>query len=467
MKKIKIYLPLLVIIVTTVGLTFDVIIPNVYSLTPPTYNEQVSFQKDNLWSLGKNLSVGDSYTYKICDHSAIVNYSAENYHYFTKDKQHNSSLCYIIKLDFVNLLNSDENQINSDIWVVQASISDILGIDHSIRRSVFHIDSQNFEVRSADTIHPDTIRYTQSLQNTIFSIVKYTASEPKFLQQGIKWGEVTEYLDKMQINPYMEVLQENLEFSTIQNVIDYSQNKLISLDKTFDVYKVGYEIDIIDNDLTQEDTNNVINSYLISSQFPFPVSGTLYSPAHVVEPFKEYEFELISFVSSNVMGNNDTIENNDISINDDVIIDGSVDENIIDPIIEEDIVTDDIVEENVVDKVIDDDPISIDDTTDGIILEDADENIVVEEVIEKDKIVVENMVESETSDDNKDNNSSVINFVSLVLLLVVTVGGFVYYKKFKNNNLKSCVSNNSKSESITKTIHFDDKVTINIKKKQQ
>ncbi len=169
---------------TTIGLTFDVIIPNVYASTLPIYNEQVSYQKNNLWHLGKNLSIGDSYTYKICDPSAILNYSAESYHYFTKDLEHNSSLCYIIKLDFVNLLNSDENQINSDIWVVQASISDILGTDNSIRRSVFHIDSDNFEVRSADTIHPDTIRYTQSLENTIFSIVKYTASEPKFLQEG-------------------------------------------------------------------------------------------------------------------------------------------------------------------------------------------------------------------------------------------------------------------------------------------
>ena len=224
-----------------------------------------------MWQLGKNLPVGDSYTYKICDPSAILNYSAESYHYFTKDLRHNSSLCYIIKLYFVNLLNSDENQINNDIWLVQASISDILGTDNSIRRSVFHVDSQNYEVRSADTIHPDIIRYTQSLENTLFSIVKYTASEPKFLQQGIKWGEVTEYLDKMQINPYMEVLEENLEFPTIQNVVDYSQNKVISLNKTFDVYKVGYEIDIIDSDLTQEDTNNVTNSYLIYSQFPFPL----------------------------------------------------------------------------------------------------------------------------------------------------------------------------------------------------
>ncbi len=144
MKKIKIYLPLFVIIVTTIGLIFDVIIPNVYALTLPSYNEQVSSKKDNLWHLGKNLSIGDSYTYKICDPSAILNYSAESYHYFTKDLEHNSSLCYIIKLDFVNLLNSDENQINSDIWVVQASISDILGKNNSIRRSLYYLKIKPF-----------------------------------------------------------------------------------------------------------------------------------------------------------------------------------------------------------------------------------------------------------------------------------------------------------------------------------
>ena len=426
-----------------------------------------------MWQLGKNLSVGDSYTYKICDPSAIVNYSAESYHYFTKDLEHNSSMCYVIKLDFVNLLNSDENQINSDIWVVQTSISDILGIESStIRRSVFHVDSDNFEVRSADTIHPDTIRYAQSLENTIFSIVKYTASESKFLQQGIKWGEVTEYLDTMQINPYMEVLEDDLEFSTTHNVVDYSQNKLIRTERTFDVYKVGYEIDIIDGDLTQEDTNNVTNYYLISSQFPFPVSGILYSPAHVIEPFKEYEFELISFVSSNLIEekNNSIGEEIDISI-DDVIIDESVDDNVIDSIIEkDDIVTDNIVtEENiVVDDIIDDyNPVPIDDTTDVVIPENIDNDDIVDNIIEEDDhIVVENIVDSEIDDTIQDNNSSIVNMVGLVLLLGVTVSGFVYYKRYKNRNLKTTKNNNFKSDSIIKTVHFDDKVTINIKKKQ-
>ena len=194
MKKFKIYLSLFVFVVTITELSFAVIIPNVYSLIPPTYDQQVSDQKNNLWQLGKNLSIDDSYTYKICDPSTIPNYSAESYHYSIKNLEHSSSLCYVIKLDFVNLLNSDENQINSNIWVVQVLTSDVL--DNSIRRSVFHIDSDSFEVRSADTIHPDTIRYTDSLENTLFSIFKYIASKPKLLQNNIKWSEVTEYLNQ-------------------------------------------------------------------------------------------------------------------------------------------------------------------------------------------------------------------------------------------------------------------------------
>ncbi|WP_316504370.1 hypothetical protein [Nitrosopumilus sp.] len=80
------------------------------------------------------------------------------------------------------------------------------------------------------------------------------------MQKNIKWGEVTEYLDHTQNNLHMKVLQNNLEFNVVQNTIDYSQNQVIPLDKTFDVFGVGYEIDVIDNDLTQEkeDTNNFI-----------------------------------------------------------------------------------------------------------------------------------------------------------------------------------------------------------------
>ncbi len=58
----------------------------------------------------------------------------------------------------------------------------------------------------------------------MFSIFKYTASELKLLQKNVKWGEVTEYLEPIQNNPDMKVLQDDLEFHTVQNIIDYSQN---------------------------------------------------------------------------------------------------------------------------------------------------------------------------------------------------------------------------------------------------
>jgi len=78
----------------------------------------------------------------------------------------------------------NENQITGDIWIVQATIIDYFSGE--IRNFIFHIDADSWNVNSADTIHPDTIRYAKSLQNTLFSIHKYTAQEPKLLQEKIK-----------------------------------------------------------------------------------------------------------------------------------------------------------------------------------------------------------------------------------------------------------------------------------------
>ena len=452
MKKNNACILLFVIVITTIGLTFDGIIPTAYPLTMLSYNEQISQQKDNLWQLGKNLSVGDSYTYKICDPSAMMHYSAENYHYFTQGKEHNSSMCYLIKLDFVNLLRSDENQINHDLWVVQATISDVLGMD-TIRRSVFHIDSDSFVVNSADTIHPDTIRYADSLEDTIFSIFKYTASEPKLLQSGIKWGEVTEYHDTMQNNPYMQVLSDDVQFSTIQNKVDYLQNKIIPIDHTLDVFKVGYEIDIINHDL-KEDSNNVKNYYLIFPSFPFPLSATLYSPAHVMEPFKEYEFELISFVSSSGMIEKDDVieENNtvkdDIPIDHDPISNESIDD-IIDPVIDDTLAVEEVSGDDV------DDPVVIDDDPEGI------EEDVLDDMTENSNIKVDENILKLDNNDTQDNNSSA-SLIGVVLLLVILAGGFVYYKKFRNSNNNAKPFDKNKRSPLIKTVHFDDRVTLKI-----
>jgi len=430
------------------GLTYDVIIPNVYSLD---YNEQVSDQKNNLWQLGKSLEIGDSYTYKICDPDVIQSYSAESYHYFTKNLEHNSSLCYTANLNFVNLISSDENNIISDIWIVQATIIDYF--TGEIRNSIFHIDADSWNVRSADTIHPDTIRYAKSIQNTLFSIQKYTAQEPKLLQEGIKWGEVTEYHDLMQDNPYMIVLDDELKFE----VTEFVRLSILLIDnmgtpqtRTLDVSSVGYDIDIIDG--IEEETNNITNSYLVNTDLPFPVEAVHYSPSHIVEPFKEYEFELISyFDSSNTLENN-FIDEEDAETNDDddeVIVESG---------------TMELTFPDEKDNVIIDDPVIIpeEDIVEGDETVDRGENQN-DETLEIDN--------TDTTEDQETNPKSNSTFVLVLIIVVVSAAGIivVYLKKFRKNNSASfgVFGKDNDDDSKTqipekKTIQFDESITIDI-----
>jgi len=452
-KKIKICLPLFVIFVLTVGLTFDVIIPNAYSLS---YNEQVSDQKNNMWHLGKNLSVGDSYTYKICDSDAIQT-SAANYHYFTQgNENHNSSVCYMIKMDFANLLNSDENQINRDVWVVQAVISDVVTNGDDVRYSVFHVDTQTFEVRSADTIHPDTIRYTDSLQKTLFSLFKYTAPEPQLLQVGTGWGEVTEALHERGANPRMTVLDNNQEYSVTQNSIRMMIDKQ---DIPFainipDAFKVGYEIDIFDpfvisDDkkkmmIKEEDNNNVTNYFLIYSDLPFPLSAVSYSPVHTEQPQKQFEFDLVMFLANN--------KNVDIGVK---------------PVFEEpkDIMVPDLsTETGTIALTFPSD--------DNVVQADGDivvDDIVVDDIVVDDIVVDDDGVQADDYDANptQPDNVDYSKIAGLAVLLVVMITVFVVFKKFKESGFDTGLKNKLKKKqqqqhTVKEIVAFDDKLHIDI-----
>jgi len=449
-----------VIAVLTIGLTFDVIIPNAYSLS---YSEQVSDQKNNMWHLGKNLSIGDSYTYKICDPGAIQT-SAANYHYFTQgNENHNSSVCYVIKMDFVNLLNSDENQINGDVWVVQAAISDIITNRDDVRHFVFHVDAQTFEVRSADTIHPDTIRYTDSLQKTLFSLFKYTAPEPQLLQVGTEWGEVTEALHERGTNPYMTVLDNNQEYSVTQNSIRVmidKQNVPVTINIT-DAFKVGYEIDIFDpfiisddkkkKMIMEEEDNNVTNYFLIYSDLPFPLSAVSYSPVHVVQPQKQFEFELVMFLANN--------KNIDIGMK---------------PVFEEpkDIVFTDLPTETgtiALTFPADDDVVQADDiVVDDIVVDDiVVDDIVVDDIVVDDIVVDDDVVQADDDANHTQlDNADYSKIAGLAVLLVAMIAVFVVFKKFKESGfdtgLKNKLKKKQQQHTVKEIVAFDDKLHIDI-----
>ena len=432
--------PLLAFSILLSGLLLILLIPNSYGLIPTVpnvdYNDQKLRQQEHLWHLGKNLSAGDSYTYKICDPENIQT-SASNYHYFVQgNDDHNSSVCYMIKLDFVNLLSSDENLINRDVWVVQTAIHE----NNDFRYSVFHIDTKTFEVTSADTIHPDTRKYTKSLQNTLFSIHKYTAPEPLLLQIGQNWGEVTEALQPGGENPHMTVLDNNQEFSVTQNEI------IIPIDKKTapitreisDAFEIGYEIDIVDpvifdqkrNKLVpvNDDNNNVTTSFLISSQLPFPLSGESYNPVYLVEPQKEFEFDLLVFQTNN--------KNIDFEKS---VIDRPKDDNVDLLITEISAIRltfpqgDDVIsEEDEIETAPDDDEV-IDDVS-----EDDDKEIIPDDGTE---VIPEDDVEITPNNDRIDDilNDTITNddtadyskIAGLAVLLISMITGFVIFKKFK------------------------------------
>ena len=455
MKKIRICIPLFAIAVLVIGLLFDGVIPNTYSLS---YNEQVANQKNNMWQLGKNLAVGDSYTYKICDPKTIQT-SAANYRYFTQgNDDHNDSVCYTIKMDFVNLLNSNENQINRDIWVVQAAFDDNSALNDGLRYSVFHVDTKTFEVRSDDTIHPDTKKYADSLQKTLFSLHKYTVPEPQLLQIGVGWGEVTEALGVRGNNPHMTVLDNNQEFSIVQHhlTILNTMNEFVTRDIT-DAFQVVYEIDIFDPFVLsddkkriveadeEEDTNNVTTSFLITTDLPFPLSAESFNPVYTTQPQKQYEFKLVTFFTSN--------KNIDLGIKPVVVV-----------IPDDDIEDLPIVERGTIELTFPDDDVKVIADDDVKVIADDDVKVIADDDV---KVI------GDTNDPNADDGGTdYSNILGLAVLLVLMIVGFTIFKKLKSlgfkNGLEKTIKKNGRNNSATKAvIPFDETLHIEISSKRK
>ena len=432
----------------TVILSSNVSATTAFAITLPhngiDYSQELAWQQEHLWNLGKNLTIGDSYTYKICDPDAILNYSAQRYHYFTKNMEHNGSLCYTIKMDFVNLIATDQNQINGLIWVVQAQITD--DFTGETRHSVFHVDSESFEVRSADTIHPDSVRYAKSVQNTIFSLHKYTASESKLLQTGVSWGEVTEYNDRGN-NPDMKVMDKTT-FDVSSYHYEILKQNAITKQQQLDVFSVGYQIDIEDHSNIKEEkeNNNVKNSFLVNSHLPFPVSGEYFNTSYVIEPQKEFEFELIKYLETKankppipipipIPDESDTVE--DLPITET----GTIELTFPDNPVPDKVIADKTIPDNMVpDDILPDDPLPDDILPDDIV---SDGN------------------HQATPDDNPqttpDDNSTIP--VIVILAIVLGTAGFVLWKR------PSFVwkGKNKSKQNITKTkISFDDKIHLEI-----
>ena len=215
-----------------------------------------------------------------------------------------------------------------------------------------------------------------------------------------------------------------------------------------DVFSVGYEIDIVDElDVIIEkekenkkikdketDENNVTNSFLVNSHLPFPVAGEYFNPSYVIEPQKEFEFELIKYLETKsnkppipiVIPVPDDPDNIPDDLSD--VITGTIELTFLDKIIPDDTVTDDPVPDVIPDKIIPDDT-----TPDDPVPDDNPQS-------------------------TQDENSTIP--VIVILVIVLGTAGFALWKRpsfvRKGKNKKN-------KQNITKTrISFDDKIKLNI-----
>jgi len=224
---------------------------------------------------------------------------------------------------------------------------------------------------------------------------------------------------------------------------------------------VGFEIDIVDeldfvekeNKKDKQDNNNVTNSFLVNSHLPFPVSGEYFNPSYVIEPQKEFEFELIKYLETKSnkppipIPVHDNPENNSKDLSD--VITGTIELTFPDDVIQDDITLDD---------VISDDPTTENNSiSDGILMDDIiPDDITTDDPIPED-VIPEDVLTSNNLQTTQDNNSTIP--VIIILVAVLGIAGFLIWKK------PSFVwkGKNKNKQNITKTkISFDDKINLEI-----
>ena len=273
----------------------------------------------------------------------------------------------------------------------------------------------------------------------------------------------------------MTVMNNNQEYSVIQNEIGLIDKKTAPVTREFtDVFEVGYEIDIQDpvifdpkkNKLVpvndDEDKNNVTTSFLISSQLPFPLSGELYNPVYLIEPQKEFEFELLVFQTNN----------KNINFENSVVDESPKDDDVDLPITETGKIRLTFPQDDV---ISDKDEIEIISEYDNEVIDDVTEEDKDTEIIPDDDIEVIPHDDMEIIPNDipviNDNTVDYSKIVGLAVLLSVMITGFVIFKKFRESGFKNTLLKQKpqqhQSEKKKIIVPFDEKLHIDIKSKEK
>ena len=264
----------------------------------------------------------------------------------------------------------------------------------------------------------------------------------------------------------MTVLENNQEYAVIQNSIRLIDNQNIPVTRNIsNAFKVGYEIDIFDpfvmsddkkkKKLTiEEDNNNVTSYFLISYDLPFPLSAVSYSPVHTTQPQKQFEFELVAFMtnSKNVdLGIKPVFEKQKETV---IVSEISTETGTIELTFPDE---DNVVPGNNNNIVVNDDVDLVDDDIVHVVPDNDDVTLVDDDI---DNILVVN------NDNDRLDDDGYARIAGLGILLVAMIAGFVVFKKLKESGFKTGLKKTLKKKqqhTAKEIIQFNDKLHIDIK----
>jgi hypothetical protein len=188
------------------------------------------------WHYGQGLSAGDEFVFEICD-------------YIAKIPQ--TSSCYVVTLNFVALLPSNQEEV----WIVSSQV------DHETSTEmIFHLTKTPHKIKTDGA----NIPYADSLERTLGWISRFANEQkPQSLSIGSSWGTVMSYAEPV----YLMVSR-----------VDHT-------DSEEPTYLLSYE--------------SLKKSYLqIKEGFPFPLRAVVYKPVSMQEPPLLFAFQLLDHRSA-------------------------------------------------------------------------------------------------------------------------------------------------------------------------
>ena len=269
-------LPFLVVgIFVVVGVCFSYLDGSAFA-TGDIVQQIIQYRDSTTWYTGKGLTLGDSFTYYICDVRLYTPYISGQYDDH-KMYDHNNN-CYTLQLNFHTKMPSQ----GQEIWIVQGIVqTDYTSKtdDNDLQHFLFLINADTFEI---DTITGPGAALASSVRNTVFYLVQFANErDPQQLVVGDVWGTVDSFL-----NYDTKLVVTSQEYTTIEhNTFFYDD------DNDDGVTSQDLKVHLLQYRVLGPST------FAVSLDLPFPTDSVVFDPFQFTldAPTPMFTFDLLSY----------------------------------------------------------------------------------------------------------------------------------------------------------------------------